>query len=220
MKDDRKDTSGNPVSKGIEIEAKFPGDESKFEAIIAWLRSEGGFAIEAPRTIHRVHLYFDDDGRLRGAGCRLRCIVAPGEWIRYDFKADDPSGGRETLEFSKKESAPLQIDNVIADFQDQLPNGKWSEALEASRSGISICLAMTGTHVKAIAARDSLELELSWDTLSVIDSGKSLSEIEVELVSGSSDDFESCIRKLQGALNLRPEARSKLDRLIDHGKQL
>ncbi|MEM6916166.1 MAG: hypothetical protein AAF491_06320 [Verrucomicrobiota bacterium] len=203
------------ISQGIEIEAKFPGGNTEFEAIVAWLRNEGGFAVEPLRKIHRVHIYFDAGDLLKKAGCRLRCIIAPGEWVRYDFKADDPTGGRETLEFSQKATNPLQIANVVTNFCARLPNGGWSEALEASRDGMSICLAMTGTHVKAIASRNSLELELSWDVLSVIDSGKLLSEIEVELLSGSSEDFEICIRKLQSNLKLAPEPRSKLDRLME-----
>jgi inorganic triphosphatase YgiF len=76
-------------------------------------------------------------------------------------------------------------------------------------------LTMTGSHLKLIARANELILEVSWDTLTLSDSGISMSEVEVELVSGGREAFDRCMAQIGTELELRRETRSKLQRALE-----
>ena len=197
----------------IEVEAKFQGAEQECERIIEWFE-ENGFAVERKEPVHRVHVYFDDSERLRAVGCRLRCIIAPREWCRYDFKADDPTGRGETAEFSLKKLLPVPLSEAIAALSSSLPESAARTALLAAKDSARVILVMTGTHQKFLATSNGLDVEISRDLLVPLISGIPLSEIEIELVNGSRTVFDSCIQSMENTLGLTRNSVSKLERAL------
>ena len=203
----------NSSNVALEIEAKYLGGSEEFTRVIGWFTGQG-FDVERKSPTHRLHVYFDSESRLQNGGCRLRCIVAPGEWVRYDFKADDPSGRRETLEICQPLDEPIALAQVVPGILDQLPEGPIRQVLDSTADALGITLVMTGRHSKTLARRNDLELELSWDVLSALDTGRRISEIEIEYISGSRGSFEVCVSRLERDLGLTQESRSKLDRML------
>ena len=197
------------TESGIEIEAKFQGGVRECEQIVAWFEGQG-FKIERKESVHRVHVYFDDKECLRNGGCRLRCVIAPGEWCRYDFKADDPSGRGETTEVSLMKPQPIPLAEAVSGLASPLAEGEPKSALLAGIGSLQVILVMTGTHRKAMAIRDGLKLELSWDVLVPLETGVPLSEIEIELLEGSRADFNACIAELETTLGLVRSGGTKL----------
>lgn len=203
----------NSSKLAVEVEAKFFGCEPEFKSIVGWLEKEGFSGSKKP-AVHRIHVYFDDDAKLRNAGCRLRCVIASGEWCRYDFKADDPSGRGETTEVSIEHSTPIPLAVVIEDILGRLPDGPPRNRLEEVRDSALLVLAMMGTHWKTVAVRENLELEVSWDVLIPLDSGTPISEVEVELLSGQRRDFDSVISRMATELRLEHVTVSKYERAL------
>jgi inorganic triphosphatase YgiF len=203
-------TNFSHTSSEIEIEAKFTGGEEERERIAEWFE-EHGFRIEHRPPVHRVHIYFDDQDRLRTSGCRLRCIIAPGEWCRYDFKADDPSGRHETNEISLKMPHPIPLPEAVSDLAASLSESAAKSALLDVRDAVGIVLVTTGTHQKFIATGKELELEISWDVLIPIETGVPLSEIEIEILHGPRSGFDACIDGIEQILHLKRSHISKLE---------
>jgi len=188
---------GNPTDIPVEVEAKFPGGEMECRAIVDYLVSHGAFACESLAPKHRMHVYFDAGRVLHNCGCRLRCVVAPGEWCRYDFKAEDLSGGGETLEVSIKKPAPVHIAAVIQELLLQFQDGSHQKILGEIQDDVNIALVMLGEHRKTLARRADLELEVSWDRLTLVDTGGLISEIEVELKSGPRELFDRTVQDIE-----------------------
>lgn len=202
-------------NQNIEVEAKFLGGRQELEAVLAWLK-EGRFSVERKSPVHRIHVYFDHNDKLRSLGCRLRCIIAAGEWCRYDFKADDPTGRGNTTEVSVRRSAAIPLQDAAAEIAQSIPEGaaikSWLLDSAARFQTISI---MTGRHQKAVARRDDLDVEVSWDVLTPLDSGVPLSEVEIELLRGECPAFDSLVQALEGSLQLKRGSASKLQQAID-----
>jgi hypothetical protein len=194
----------------IEIEAKFQGGQQECDRIVGWLEGQG-FKIERKEPVHRVHVYFDDQDCLRNGGCRLRCVIAPGEWCRYDFKADDPSGRGETTEVSLKRLQPIPLAEAVSGLAASLQETPAKRALLELKDTARVLLVMTGRHLKVIAVKDGLKLEISWDVLVPLETGVQLSEIEIELLDGPRTDFDTCVAKLAAALGLSRSGGSKLE---------
>jgi hypothetical protein len=209
----------NPTNPTIEVEAKFLGGNAEFERILGWLSKQKGFECIRRGTVHRIHIYFDDGSRLKEIGCRLRCVTTPGEWCRYDFKADDSSGA--TLEVSVKKDMPASLPEIIDELAQRVPEGEARRRLGDVRDTARMILALVGNHQKATFRGQASELEVSWDVLSSLESGVSISEVEVELVSGERLDFENCVAHMANDLKLERIYESKLERLLGadgHGK--
>lgn len=202
----------------VEVEAKFLGGETQYREIVDWLSKEGGFSTEPRPPVHRLHIYFDCDGVLQRTGCRLRCVIAAGEWCRYDFKAEDEKGRDETLEVSVKKPSPVPLTGVIDELLALLMNGPPREGLSQVRDSARIVLVMSGKHVKTMAKQEDLKIEVSWDVLTPIDSGIPLSEIEVELCSGERAEFDRCAGMLETTLGLERSRLSKIDRALPRSK--
>lgn len=200
-------------SLGTEIEAKFLGGRDEYDQITGWLEKHG-FAIERKEPIHRIHIYFDHQEALRSEGCRFRCVIAPGEWCRYDFKADDPTGKGETLEMSIKREDPGSLVDVFREVAQSLPDSRQKSLLLPKAESLRTIMVMSGHHQKALASNSGLHLEISLDTLIPVESGVPLSEVEVELVQGNREDFDSCIHSLERNLQLKRGSASKLDRAL------
>lgn len=194
----------------IEIEAKFQGGPEECEGILSWLAAQG-FGIERKEPVQRVHVYFDDNEHLRLAGCRLRCVFAPGEWYRYDFKADDPSGGGETSESSVKHPQPVSVAEAIESLRSLVPSGPPRQALDALGKAPAIVFVLDGSHEKAMARGEGLELEVSRDLLTCMKSGCTLSEVEVELVSGHKPEFDRLMARMEAEIPLLRTDLSKLE---------
>jgi hypothetical protein len=202
-----------PCKTQIEVEAKFLGDEAEFVQIVQCLYEQGFSGSKKP-PVHRLHVYFDDGSKLREVGCRLRCVIASGEWCRYDFKADDPTGQGETTEVSLEKTNPIPLAEVINSLAALLPEGTPKVRLLAMREDAGIILVMTGRHEKAVLLREDLEVEVSWDVLTPLKSGIPLSEIEIELLSNARPAFDKCISSLETSLNLQRSFATKLDRAM------
>jgi hypothetical protein len=202
-----------PYNTQIEVEAKFFGGEAQFGQILQWLYEQGFSGSKVP-PVHRIHVYFDDGSKLRDVGCRLRCIIASDEWCRYDFKADDPTGHSETTEVSLKKTTPISLTEAINALAALLPEGAPKAELLAVREDARVILVMTGTHEKAVLRCEDLEVEVSWDVLTPLESGIPLSEIEIELLSSARPAFDKCISSLQTSLNLQRSFATKLDRAM------
>ena len=200
------------AATGIEVEAKFPGGQRECVQIIGWFE-ERGFTVERQEPVHRIHVYFDDNGRLQEAGCRLRCVIAVGEWCRYDFKADDPSGKGNTLEISEKGDQPIPIVQAVKKLAVKLSESPERERLLSIEKSARIILVATGCHKKAILRLGELAMELTWDTLVPLDTGIALSEIEIEWIDGLREEFDLWVATLERELSLVREHRSKLVRL-------
>jgi hypothetical protein len=209
--------ASNPSNSQVEVEAKFQGGRQECERIIGWFE-ENGFAVERKEPVHRVHVYFDDASKLRGAGSRLRCIIAPGEWCRYDFKADDPTGRGETTEVSLKKPQPIPFAEAVSGLAASLAEGEPKSALLAVKNSVRVILVMTGTHRKFISIKGGLKLETSWDYLVPLETGVLLSEIEIELLAGERSDFDACVAKLAAALGLSRSGGSKLETALSGKK--
>jgi len=207
-------TSPNQPEVPVEVEAKFLGGDVECRAITDLLTTVGCFACEKKAPVYRLHAYFDADGILHDSGCRLRCVVAAGEWCRYDFKAEDKSGRCETLEVAIKHSTPVPLAALIEDILRKLPDCPPRKRLEEIRDSAFLVLAMTGTHLKTIARRENLELEVSWDVLVPLDSGVPISEVEVELLLGERSDFDSVISRMATELCLDHISASKYERAL------
>ena len=209
----------NPPTQAIEVEAKFLGGKEEFARITDWLKAQG-FSAEYRDAVQRFHIYFDDADSLRAGGCRLRCVIAVGEWCRYDFKADHASGA--TLEISVKKDRPAPIPEIIDQLVGKVPVGSARSRLEDVRDTARMILTLLGNHQKVVFCGSAVELEVSWDVLTSVESGSTISEVEVELVSGERSDFEKCITLMTSDLNLQAIHRNKLDRFlgaVEHGKQ-
>lgn len=198
---------------GIEVEAKFQGGQPECDRIFGWFE-ESGFAVKRKAPVHRAHVYFDDQDRLRASGCRLRCIIASGEWCRYDFKVDDPTGRGETQEVSLKKTQPISLPEAVAGLAASLDEGPVKSALLSVAMTAQVILVMTGTHQKCIASGHGLELEISWDLLIPLESGVPLSEIEIELLRGARSDFDACIQAVERKLGLTRSDGSKLEKAL------
>lgn len=198
---------------GIEVEAKFQGGQVECDRIVGWF-AEHGFEVERKDPVHRVHVYYDDQERLRTTGCRLRCIIAPGEWCRYDFKADDPTGRGETTEVSLKKSQPISLSDAVKGLAASLAQKEPKSALLSTSTSLQVTLVMTGTHQKFIATFDGLELEISLDVLIPLYSGVPLSEIEIELLAGWRSAFDANISRLECSQKLIRVHGSKLNRAL------
>jgi hypothetical protein len=142
----------------------------------------------------------------------LRCVIAVGEWCRYDFKADDGSGG--TLEVSTKKEVPSPIPIIIDELAQKAPGGEARCRLGNVRHTARMILALIGSHQKAMFRGPALELEVSWDVLTSLESAARISEVEVELVSGQRSDFEHHIAVMESKLGLERIYGSKLERLL------
>jgi len=204
-------------SSYVEVEIKFQGGQQECNQIVAWF-AEHGFEVERKEPVHRVHVYFDDQERLRTAGCRFRSVIAPGEWCRYDFKADDRTGRGETTEVSLKKPLPVPLPEAIATLASSLPETAAKAALLGVKDSVRVILVMTGTHQKFIAIKDGLNLEISWDCLVPLETGVPLTEVEIELLTGERSDFDGCIEELQTALGLARSCGSKLDTALSGKK--
>ncbi|MBE0541747.1 MAG: hypothetical protein IH623_10215 [Verrucomicrobia bacterium] len=202
----------NLTNPPIEVEAKFLGGYAEFGRILSWLSGQKGFECVRKAVVHRIHVYFDDGSRLKEIGCRFRCVIAPGEWCRYDFKADDNSGA--TLEVSIKKDMPAALPEVIDQLVEKVPEGEARQRLADVRATARMVLALVGKHQKALLRGPALELEVSWDVLSSLESGATISEVEVELVSGERRDFENCAALMAHEVKLERVYESKLDRLL------
>lgn len=203
------------ANRSIEVEAKFLGGEREFEEIVGWLVGQG-FSVERRDPVHRIHIYFDDADKLRRRGCRLRCVIAAGEWCRYDFKAVDPPRPGETLEISEKTEGPIPIREAIVSLANSLPEGEPKAHLLNMGDSARVVLVMMGWHRKAAARRGDLALEVSWDILTPLEAGLPLSEIEIELESGSRRAFDVCISNIEKDLDLCRSDVSKLERGLGH----
>lgn len=198
-------------SSHVEVEAKFLGDQEQYSQIISWFEGEG-FTVDQQPEVHRIHLYFDAEEKLRKRGCRLRCVVAPGEWWRYDFKAEDPAKKGNTLETSIKTRRLIPLPEVVGELARTLGDENLDSVLRDTGQSARIILVMDGRHQKAHLHQENLRLEVSWDVLVPIISAKSFSEIEVELVSGDREAFDTFIDRCSRALNLALSSESKLER--------
>lgn len=201
----------NTPGSHIEVEAKFLGGKAEFQRILATLEQEG-FSVSPKPPTHRLHVYFDDGNKLRQAGCRLRCVIASGEWCRYDFKADDPTEHGETTEISVKKSGPVSINEAVSELVGLMCDGEHKSTLLALKDAVRVTMVMIGSHEKAVLRRDGLEVELSWDVLIPIESGVHLSEIEIELLSGDRKLFDAFVSHVERSLELTRSHSSKLDR--------
>lgn len=199
----------------IEVEAKFLGGQPEFEKILDWLESKKGFECARKPDVHRIHVYFDDGFKLRDAGCRLRCVIAAGEWCRYDFKAENGSTREETLEVCIRKSAPVSIRSLIHEMLKKLPLGHHRSLLASVRDAAQIVLVMAGTHQKTLAVKEDLHLEISWDQLALVDTGGVISEIEIELKRGTRDAFDKCIQVLEQELVVKRIRASKYQQGLD-----
>lgn len=199
----------------IEVEAKFLGGEVEYGRIVEWLERKSEAGCELRPAIHRIHVYFDSGESLRRGGCRLRCVIAAGEWCRYDFKVDDPSGRDETMELSIKRDGPMPLGEVIDEFLTKLPkNGAPGGHLASIRDSARVVLVLAGTHHKAMARCEGVEVEVSWDTLVPLESGIPLSEVEVELLAGERVGFDALIHGLSQDLGLTVSHLSKYERVM------
>lgn len=202
---------------GVEVEAKFLGGHAEFERTLGWLSETKGCECVRKGTAHRVHFYFDDGSRLRDIGCRLRCVLAPGEWCRYDFKADDASGA--TLEISIKKDMPAPLPEVIDELLEKLGEGDARQQLALVRNTARMSLTLVGCHAKAISHNSQLELEVSWDTLTSIETGATISEVEVELINGKAAVFETHMACLARDAKLIRTNENKLERFLGAGSR-
>ena len=202
----------NPTNSSIEIEAKFQGGQSEFEQILAWLSGKNGFESVRKAVVHRIHVYFDHGSRLKEIGCRLRCVIAPGDWFRYDFKADDSSGS--TLEVSIEKEMPAPLPEVIDELLAQVSESEARHRLLDIRNAARITIVLSGAHQKAVIRSPHLDLEVSWDVLTSCESGDRISEVEVELLSGERKDFENCITQISIDSKLERIYGSKLERFL------
>jgi len=202
----------SPANPPIEVEAKFLGAHAEFERTLGWLSEHKGCECVRKGTAHRVHFYFDDGSRLRGIGCRLRCVVAPGEWCRYDFKADAGSGA--TLEVSIKKDMPAPMPEIIDELVEKASGVEARQQLVLVRNTTRMILALVGSHEKAIVRNSQMELEVSWDTLNSVETGGAISEVEVELITGTTADFENCMACLARDAKLERTYTSKLERFL------
>jgi len=200
-------TSSTQTAK-LEVEAKFWGSQQDCDRIVGWL-AEQGFKIERKEPVHRVHVYFDDHGRLRTAGCRLRCVIAPGEWCRYDFKTTDADGLVGIMEASVAHPTPVPVAQAVTELLQKLPVSGLGKPLDSINNTLAIALVMTGTHYKTVAECDALKLEVSWDLMVPLDSGIALSEVEVELLHGELPAFESLVQRMAESLSIHPHTESK-----------
>ena len=207
-----RDPSSN--RSALEIEAKFGGGATEYRKIVDWLGNDGGFSNKTSPPVHRFHVYFDFDSVLQQAGCRLRCVIAAGEWCRYDFKVEDQNGRGETVEVSIKKSSPAPLANVIQEMLEHLGDTRSKQRLLQVRDSAHIVLAMTGEHVKTISTRGRLKIEVSWDVVIPVDTGMPLSEIEVELCSGARSAFDRLTAMLQVTFALNRIRLSKIDRAL------
>lgn len=201
----------NPPSQVIEVEAKFLGGKEEFARITDWLKAEG-FSAEDRGVVQRFHIYFDDGDTLRAKGCRLRCVVAIGEWFRYDFKVDDKPTA--TLEFSVKRHTPAPLAEIIDELVAQARGCDACNGLMKVRNTARIIAVFVGKHQKAVFRGPALELEVSWDVLTSLESGATISEVEVELVSGERGDFEKQISLISNEAKLGRIYGNKLERLM------
>jgi hypothetical protein len=161
--------TNNPISQ-IEVEVKFQGGQQECDGIVGWFE-ENGFDVQRKVPFHRVHVYFDDHDRLRSTGSRLRCVIAPEHWCRYDFKADDPNGRGETLEVSSKAPQPIPLPEAVSRLAASLAESPARTSLLAVKDSARVILVMTGTHQKFIAIKADLKMEISWDVLVPFDPG-------------------------------------------------
>lgn len=197
-----------------EIEVKFLGGEAEYMAIVRWFTNHGSFSVEPRGAVRRIHVYFDRDRLLQQTGSRLRCVVALGEWHRYDFKSPSGSAGRESLEISFKTETPVPIESAIDRISESVEDHQQMERLLMVRKSPQLLAVMAGEHHKTTVRFDGLELEISWDTLIPLDSGVTLSEVEVELVSGRRYEFEQYLETIQKTLRLKRGNLTKLDQAL------
>jgi hypothetical protein len=197
----------------IEIEVKYLGAEEECERILGWLEAQE-FEIERKEPIHRIHVYFDDEDRLRTVGCRLRCVIAPGEWCRYDFKADGWPQFGKTLEVSQKKALPLALPEVIDELLVNVPDDVLREQLSQVRNTAKARITLLGLHSKVIVSNGNLKLEVTLDRLTSIESGLTCSEIEVELIDGEHALFEQFMSVMSSQLDLTRIHGTKLDRFV------
>jgi len=199
----------------IEVEAKFLGGQHEFKRILDWLNARQHFKAVRQPCVHRIHVYFDEGSKLRDAGCRLRCVLAAGEWCRYDFKAEGPSGA--TLEVAIKKDTPAPLPEMIDELVKKLHKGRFRRRLEDVKQTARIILTALGTHEKAVCSGPTLELEVSRDVLTSLESGTAISEVEVELESGKRGEFDRQIALMGAELKLERTFETKLERLMQAG---
>ena len=207
-------TSSNQPEVPIEVEAKFLGGQPEFMQILDWMKSQEGFDCVQKPAVDRIHVYFDDRFKLRDAGCRLRCVIATGQWCRYDFKAECGNVQNETLELSINRTSPVLIRSVINEMRERLPDGGPRKVLGEIQETAQIVIVMVGQHLKTIVRKGDLEVEVSWDHLTLLDRGDVLSEVEVELKHGAKEAFYRVIEGLEHELVLKRTQTSKYQRAL------
>jgi len=206
--------TSDPTNPPVEVEAKFLGGESEFQRILGWLEAhQYSKSIRKP-PVNRLHVYFDADGVMYRAGCRLRCVVAAGEWCRYDFKAECGNVHNETVELSINKTTPVLTGSVINEMLERLPDGEPRKILSEIQKTARIVVVMVGRHLKTIARKGDLELEISWDQLTLLDTGGVISEVEVELIHGTKDAFDTIVLDLERTMVLKRVQASKYQQAI------
>jgi len=61
---------------------------------------------------------------------------------------------------------------------------------------------MLGEHHKTRLWRDNVEIEISWDVLTLVQSGRVISEIEIELRQGDKSVLNQCAKRIEEDLGL------------------
>lgn len=189
---------------GRELEVKFAADEKTQQAILA--------AYPQARIIQMETTYFDTtDGalsarkitlRLRSENgvsiCTLKCPLADGSKGEWECPAEDIHAGLTAL---ARLGAPLQ-------------------ALALAKGDLQIvCGARFTRRAVNVATADGMA-ELAVDSGVLLGGGKEipLSEVEVELKSGSDEAMLAFAARLAQIYGLQPEKKSKFRRALSLAK--
>ncbi len=77
---------------------------------------------------------------------------------------------------------------------------------------------MLGEHHKTTVWRNDLEIEVSWDVLTLVESGRIISEIEIELKKGGRNIFNQCGDQIVKDLKLSCVHLSKYQQALAQAK--
>ena len=199
-----------PARAQREVEVTFEGSAGEYDKVRQLLRDNGGFVLDDRGMVERLHYYFDPASGEDVDGRRLRVVLAPGEWARYDFKRSEPDG--TSSEVPLEAAGPMKLDVAVETLIGKASRETDRLALQAFRGSTELAVALLGRHHKTSAVSNKMELEVSWDEIIVMNTGDRFDEVEVELVAGSEAEFESLMSEIEAQGGLERVYESKLAR--------
>lgn len=175
----------------------------------------GRYASEGPRVQEQFALYFDTpDLRIRRAHAHLRVRQAEGEW-RQTLKADVSAlaGLHRRQEWESPVEGPRPDLERLRKHLEEQPWQDLLRALESQALQPQFSSQVTRTTWRLrLPEGDEVEAALDQGSLVCGESSESISELELELLSGHPESLFDLALTLLESLPLQLDSRSKPDR--------